>query len=65
MASTSDPASSGTRVVRNAKRPGKRPARTNTASRRSRAAAASTAPPVTMGYLAKGALTSTEKWASG
>jgi hypothetical protein len=51
--------------VRKAKRPGCRPARANTAPRRSLAWALVAAPPVTSGYMANGALTSTEKCAPG
>ncbi|EHJ48480.1 hypothetical protein DFW101_2476 [Solidesulfovibrio carbinoliphilus subsp. oakridgensis] len=62
---TSASASSGTRVVRKAKRPGWRAARAKTAKRRSLAASGVTAPPVAGPYLANGALTSTAKCASG
>lgn len=65
MSLTSAAASSGTSVVRKAKRSGWRAARAKTAPRRSAASFGVTAPPVTRPYLAKGALTSTEKLTSG
>lgn len=57
--------SSGTRVVRKAKRSGWRAARAKTSPRRAEASASVAAPPVTRPYLANGALTSTENRAPG
>jgi hypothetical protein len=65
MPLTSDSSSSGTSVVRKANWPGWRPARAKMAPRRSLASAWPTAPPEASRYLAKGALTSTEKCAPG